>query len=657
MIVRDEARILERCLDAARPAIDAVVVCDTGSGDRTPKVARSWLRRAELPGRVFQHRWRNFGHNRTTALRSARRFLAALGWDLQATYLLFLDADMVLQADGGFERGDLDADVYQVLQRNGDLVYPNVRLARASLAARFVGATHEYFAAPAGASQAHLATLSIDDRNDGGSRSYKLERDARLLEASLRSNPGDVRAMFYLAQTYRGLGDLPRALHWYRRRIAAGGWPDEVWYSLYSVGLMYAQTGETRAMVGALHAAIRADPARGEPWFQLATYFRGRGRHGLATFYAQRGLRLDPPSPHRLFVEPEACGLGLLRELAISGFYTRERAAAAAANESLASGRGVPRHLATMAATNAVFFAEPLAAAFHPLRVTLPAAFVPCNPSIAATPDGFLVNVRAVSYRIDPNQRYEPCEPDGVFRTRNVLVRLDRELGFVDERPLDADLPVFRPHLVQGLEDLRLVRWPGALGATCTTTQHHPAADLRMSLLRLVDGRVAEHTPLTGHGDERAQKNWLPFWDAENGELRAVYSYEPLVVLRIDPASGHVTPVIERRHNRGFHDWRGSAGPIELPAHFGGGRLLMVHEVAWQGRRYYLHRFVACDREWRIERVSRPFFFRRLGIEYACGMCLTHEGEDLLVTLGVEDREAYLARLPLAAAWSLLREL
>ena len=38
MIVRDEAHILERCLDSARPLIDALVVCDTGSRDGTYRI-------------------------------------------------------------------------------------------------------------------------------------------------------------------------------------------------------------------------------------------------------------------------------------------------------------------------------------------------------------------------------------------------------------------------------------------------------------------------------------------------------------------------------------------------------------------------------------------------------------------------------------------
>ena len=35
MIVRNEERVIERCLASVRPYVDGYVICDTGSTDRT----------------------------------------------------------------------------------------------------------------------------------------------------------------------------------------------------------------------------------------------------------------------------------------------------------------------------------------------------------------------------------------------------------------------------------------------------------------------------------------------------------------------------------------------------------------------------------------------------------------------------------------------
>jgi len=378
MIVRNERLVIERCLDAAGLLVDAISVCDTGSDDGTPAIIAQWLAAHRLPGRVHRHRWRDFGYNRTRSIQAAQRVLRDLGWDPRGTYLLFLDADMVLEIDPAFRRAQLAADVYRLIQRNGRLVYPNVRLARAGLDARFVGATHEYFSTPPGASEDTLATLSIDDRDDGGFKADKLERDIRLLTKELGREPGNARVMFYLAQSYRHLGDFPRALVWYRRRIDAGGWKEEIWYSHYAIGLMYLATGEIPAAVHALHVAMRIDPGRAEPYFSLAETFRSRARNLLATRYALAGLDRcghGPPPGRTLFVERDA-SLRLLRELSIAAYYTRHREAGFDANEKLALAPDTPLHLATLAVHNQAFYAEPLpAATYAPLVPALPGPF------------------------------------------------------------------------------------------------------------------------------------------------------------------------------------------------------------------------------------------------------------------------------------------
>lgn len=96
--------------------------------------------------------------------------------------------------------------------------------------------------------------------------------------------------------------------------------------------------------------------------------------------------------------------------------------------------------------------------------------------------------------------------------------------------------------------------------------------------------------------------------------------YEPVELLRIDPAAGRCG-------------------------------------VAFHGRRSYLQRFLRFDEQWDLRRASRPFTFRGGEIEFPAGACLSHSGADLLVTLGVEDREAWLCRIPLAKVLDLLRPL
>ncbi len=83
MIVRDEEQMLPRCLAAAAPAVNEIVVVDTGSTDRTIEIAR------EFGARVIEHEW-------TGSFSEARNisFEAATG-----DWIVYLDADEVLEPD------------------------------------------------------------------------------------------------------------------------------------------------------------------------------------------------------------------------------------------------------------------------------------------------------------------------------------------------------------------------------------------------------------------------------------------------------------------------------------------------------------------------------------------------------------------------------
>lgn len=658
MIVRNEAHVIERCLDSARPAIDALDVCDTGSTDDTVSIVQAWLARTGIPGRVHRHAFVDFGQTRTLAANEARQTVADLGWDPAEAYLLFLDADMTLEVGAGFSKSSLVADAYRVVQFNGTVQYPNVRLVRATVPARFVGATHEYLDLPPGTSVDTLDSLAIDDLNDGGSRDDKYIRDERLLREALECDPGNQRAMFYLAQTYRGLGEAAKALIWYRRRAQAGGWEEEAWYAQFAMGDILADGGNIRAAVRAFAAALRRDRARPEPYCRLAVLLRQRNHYRWATRFAKAGLAIGIPANRSLFVDRVICDWGLMQELAIAAYYTPDREEGCAANERLALGVGAPPEVAQTALNNAIFYAEPLPGAeYSRIQPALSPEYAPCNPSIVRTGDGYAINCRAVSYRIDAYQRYASLEADGILRTRNILMRLDRELRFIDQTDVVCDLEPLRETVVRGLEDCRLVATREGLGFTCTTAEFHPAGPIKISLVMLAgDGRIARHVPLSGYADDQVQKNWLPFVSPDSGALSAVYGYAPFVVLEIDPVSGVCHPVVVHEHQRPFDSFRGSAGPVPLPAHAGGGHLLLVHEVAFSQLRYYLHRFVRTDDEWRITEVSRPFFFLHRGIEFACGMCVSHDG-DLLITLGTEDRDAWLCRVPMDTVLGLLRPL
>ena len=61
MIVKNEEKVLGRCLESAKRLADEIVIVDTGSEDRTREIARQYTSRVyEIPWRDDFSQARNF---------------------------------------------------------------------------------------------------------------------------------------------------------------------------------------------------------------------------------------------------------------------------------------------------------------------------------------------------------------------------------------------------------------------------------------------------------------------------------------------------------------------------------------------------------------------------------------------------------------------
>src|SRR5690349_4725727 len=112
MIVKNEAHVIRRCLDSVLAHVAHWVVVDTGSTDGTQAIVREHMR--AVKGELFERPWRDFGWNRSEALRLARG---------KADYALVMDADHVLHVPKTFSFDTLEADGYLVAHRYAGVDY------------------------------------------------------------------------------------------------------------------------------------------------------------------------------------------------------------------------------------------------------------------------------------------------------------------------------------------------------------------------------------------------------------------------------------------------------------------------------------------------------------------------------------------------------
>lgn len=296
MIVKNEGAVIGRALQSVEPYIKSYRVIDTGSTDDTVQVVQESLK--DVWGYTKETPFVDFGFNRSEVMEWAQEEVPEADW------VLMLDADMTVQFARDFE-DQLEAftDDQALLTMLGDVGYRLPLLLRNSVPWKYVGRTHEYVTSDQPYTRGNFDGLTVTHLADGGSRHDKFERDLELLKLDHRDNQADPRPVFYIAQTYRDLGDLRAARDWYEKRAGMGGWDEEVFYAMYQQGVMEDHLGFPSAM-STLEAAYDFRPTRAEPLYQLARINRLRRRHRIAVVWSSEAVCLEKPDDI-LFVEDD----------------------------------------------------------------------------------------------------------------------------------------------------------------------------------------------------------------------------------------------------------------------------------------------------------------------------------------------------------------
>ena len=163
MIVKNESKIITRCLDSAKDFVDYVCITDTGSTDDTPTIIETWCQEHKMPYKVFHDTFKGFGPSRTQSYENTKATFP------ETDYCLLLDADMVLEVPD-LDKASLIKPSYRVNQYGSNLVYPNTRFIDLKHDWKLVCRTHEFWESKGLAHQGTLDydQLRIHDLNDGG---------------------------------------------------------------------------------------------------------------------------------------------------------------------------------------------------------------------------------------------------------------------------------------------------------------------------------------------------------------------------------------------------------------------------------------------------------------------------------------------------------
>lgn len=677
MIVKNESKIILRLLESVSPIIDGYVVCDTGSTDNTVELIRDFFAERQIPGQVITEPFRDFGYNRSFAL-------AACDEQSDCDYVLLLDADMVFWLNPAitaqeFKRG-LTGDAYHMFQGTDAFFYKNTRIVRRGIGAKYWGVTHEYVSTPDGTKyvQIEKARAFVQDIGDGGAKADKFERDIRLLKTGLEENPGSERYTFYLGNSYRDNGDTDLAIETYKRRAAMGGWFEEVWYSMFNIGVCYKSKGDMQSAVHWWMEAYQYFPKRVENLYEIITHYRHEGKNQLAYLFYSMALKqvLANPNPDYLFLKKDVYEYKLDYEFSVFGYYCNvdgydmTRICVKVMNCALADAATFRNVM-----SNYKFYAKSLAAMRETQNPALVAAlsqigrkfglhddplFKSSTPSLALIDGGskLAVCVRFVNYRINERGGYDN---QAKIESENVIAIIDPATGEVESEQL-MRYDESKDNVYVGLEDVRL-HWDAkrnrllynanrGLGANNIVVEHgvvqlDSAAGLEsgddMSPLNYKFARMFKESQ-----QNAVEKNWVLFEDAE-GNTKVIYGWHNLSIGDFVENSGDNSGdnsadeyLFKQTHSIStpnlFRHVRGSTNGVRV----GQENWFICHVVSYEDRRYYYHMFVALDATTHaVRKYSPPFTFDGEKVEYTLGFFYRRENNTFNIGYSKMDRSTH----------------
>ena len=181
-----------------------------------------------------------------------------------------------------------DVDCWNATMHYGTISYKLPFLLNSRKEWRYTGAIHEYLECDGAFSQADTTAFEILHFGSSGAR---LESDKAVLEGA---GAADTRNLFYLAQTYRDLGDVDAAIACYLARAELGGYDEERYWSLYQAGCLICAH---RSFWDGAEVLLRAHKLR-----------PGRAESLRALAYCAMNVadQIPYPKADRLFVEPGA---------------------------------------------------------------------------------------------------------------------------------------------------------------------------------------------------------------------------------------------------------------------------------------------------------------------------------------------------------------
>ena len=298
MIVRDEEKLLGRCLDSFKGAFDELIIADTGSKDRTPEIAK------EHGARLLSFTACNGEDGRIRDFSIARNFAVD---HAKGRFILWMDADDVLQPGGPEKlreaaRRDSFSGLQITIRWNRDS-WLQTRMFKNEAKNRFIGRIHEYPKIHGKVERER--EIVVQHLPDKTGKEGSTERNLRLLALEVQDDPQNLRALFHYGNALRLSKRHDEAILRYTQYLGLGSsYHCEKFMCAQYVALCLFQQGKWREAIDAGWRALRIDPRYGETHCLIADCYGELREYSYSRQWYRSAIACGGPPPDAvLFVD------------------------------------------------------------------------------------------------------------------------------------------------------------------------------------------------------------------------------------------------------------------------------------------------------------------------------------------------------------------
>ncbi len=303
MIVKNEEKTIERCLNCVENIMDEIVIVDTGSTDRTKELCLKYT------DKIYDFTWaedfaaaRNFSYSHATK-----------------EYIMWLDADDILLPEDNRKllelKENLSEEIDAVMMKyatgldtNGHIIfsYFRERLTRRKNHYLWQEPVHEYL-------QIYGKTMNSDitviHAKPAGAV-HQTDRNIRIYEKLIsRGEALSPRGIYYYARELKDHGRYEDAAKQFHKFLdCEQGWVEDNINACAELGKCYLLLNKPMKALESLFKSFSYDMPRAELCCQIGYYYLERGNYRSAVFWFELILSLQKPVDGWGFYQPDCWG-------------------------------------------------------------------------------------------------------------------------------------------------------------------------------------------------------------------------------------------------------------------------------------------------------------------------------------------------------------